>query len=170
MSSPKWVPLHWCPQRESQLPPASSGGSLTLAGGSDMGSFEMTVSLLGLGAYGTWHAPFKNKVTVSYSPPVLPYASLICLQSLMLWGFILMVQMPVLGAQCRAQKTWFLGRSSAVLIILQLEAQLPRDVGLDNTMSLSFQHIPLWFLLYIFICGKTFLLVFRWLNQWLLCK
>ena len=170
MSSPKWVPLHQCPQRESQLPPASSGGTLTLAGGSHMGSFEMIVALLAHGVCETWHAPFKNKVTLSWSPPVLPYASLICLQSLMLWGFTLLVQMPVLGAQCRTQKTWFLGRSSAVLIILQLEAQLPRDVGLDNTMSLSFQHNPLWFLLYIFICGKTFLLVFRWLNQWLLCK
>ena len=46
-----------------------------------MGSFEMIVSLLGLGSYEIWHVPFKNKVTVSYSPPVLPYAVLTRLQT-----------------------------------------------------------------------------------------
>ena len=56
------------PQGESQLPPAFLGDSLRSASGSDPGVFQITASILELGACEVLHMPFKSGVSVSYSP------------------------------------------------------------------------------------------------------
>ena len=61
--------------------------------------------------------------------------------------------------------TLLLGKTSATVIILPSVGRLPRDVSLDYTTSLPFLPILLWVLLYIFSCGKSFLLVFRLFSQ-----
>ena len=65
------------------------------------------------------------------------------------------------GAQYRAQMLCSLGRTSAIVIILLSVGRLTREVGLDYTMSPPLLPISLWFLIYIFSCGKSFMLVFR---------
>ena len=60
---------------------------------------------------------------------------------------------PGWGAHCGAWTPHSLERTSAIVIILLFVSQLPRDVGLDYTLSQFFLPISLWFL-YIFSCGR----------------
>ena len=70
-----------------------------------------------------------------------------------------------LSSQCRTSgwrawcKVWipcFLGRTTAIVIIILFMGCLPGGFGLDYTMSVPLQPILLWFLPYIFICRKSF--------------
>ena len=54
-----------CPQGESQLPLASPRGYLRSPSGSDVGSFQIIASALGLGAC---VCPLRNGISVSYNP------------------------------------------------------------------------------------------------------
>ena len=92
MVEQKWLLQHLCHQRESQLLPASPGDSLRSASGSDPGFFQITGSVLELKAYEVLHSPFKSRVSVSYSPPALSYASSSGLQYQIFWGLIFPVQ------------------------------------------------------------------------------
>ena len=65
------------------------------------------------------------------------------------------------GAQCGALTPRSLGRTCEVVNTLLFVGRLPWGVGFDYTMSPPLLRIALWFLLYIFKCGKSFLLVFR---------
>ena len=161
-SSPKWLlPASMSPGK-SQLSPASLGCFPRSASGSNPGSFQITASALGLGVCEILHMPFKSRVSVSYNlialhgckPPLAFKAS----------------HSGGSSSQCRTP--WagvltpcFLGRTSAVLIILSFVNRLPRSVGLDYTLSLPLLPIQVWFLHYIFSCGKSFLLVFRLFSQ-----
>ena len=77
------------------VPRGSSGGLLPLwqaspssTSGTDLGSFQITPSVLGLRACEILLLLFKSRVSVSYSPLALSYASPTGLQSQMLWGLI----------------------------------------------------------------------------------
>ena len=97
----QWAPpngchQHLCPQKESQLPPASPGGS-PRSPGSDPGCFQSTASGLGLRAYEILHAPFKSRVSVSHSPLALWYVNPAHFQSQTFWGLTFLVQNPQAG-------------------------------------------------------------------------
>ena len=100
----------------------------------------------------TLHVPFKSKVFVSYSPPALPNVSPAGVQSLTFWGLIF----PMLRLLCL--DPLLLGRTSAFVISLSFVGHRPGDMAgpIFAAPTSSF-----WFLLYIFNCGKFFLLIFR---------
>ena len=86
-----------CPQWESQLPPASLGGSPRSESVSNSSSFQVTASALGFGMYEVLCAPFKCWVSVSYSPLALLYTSPTGLENQMFEGLIFLVQDPWAG-------------------------------------------------------------------------
>ena len=81
----------YVPSGESQLPPASLGGSPSLASGSDSGSFQIIASLMGLEIL---CVSFKCRFSVSYSHSVLPHTSPTGLQSQIFWRLIFGAQDP----------------------------------------------------------------------------
>ena len=97
MNPPKWLLPAPCPQHESQLPPASLGDSPMSVSGSDPGSFQITVSALGLGACKILCKPFKNGVSLSHNPLALPKVSPNDFQRQMFWGLFFLVQVPRAG-------------------------------------------------------------------------
>ena len=107
-------------------------------------------------------APFKSRVLFSYSPLALPYASPAGLQSLAFRGLITPVQDPQAGepnAGLRPLTPW--GEPLQLWLFSCLWIACPRGMNLDSTVSPLLLPISLWFLLCIFSCGKSFLLVFR---------
>ena len=64
-------------------------------------------------------------------------------------------------ARCEAWIPCSLGWTSAIVIIFLFVGRLPAGVHLDYTKFPSFLPIFLWFLLYVFRCGRSFLLAFR---------
>lgn len=56
--------------------------------------FQITASVLGVRARGIFHESFKNRVSVSYSPPALPHTSPAGLQSQRFWVLVIPVQDP----------------------------------------------------------------------------
>ena len=97
MSFPKWLLPVSLFLGESQLPPASPGGSLRSASESDSGSFQTTASALGLGAWEILCVPFKCGVFVSYRPLALPNISPTGFQSQMFWRLVFLMQDPWVG-------------------------------------------------------------------------
>ena len=77
---------------ESQLPPASLGGSPRSASGFHPSSFQITASALGLGMCEILHVPFKTRVSVSYSPLAVLYASPTGLENQTFSGLIFLMQ------------------------------------------------------------------------------
>lgn len=77
-----------CFQEESQLPLASSECSPTSPSVSDLVSFQITASALGLGVCEILHEPFKRGVSVFYYPPAFLYTSPAHLQLQMFWGLL----------------------------------------------------------------------------------
>ena len=125
-------------------------GSLSKISESDPGSFQITDPALGLRACVILHVPLKSRV--SGSPLSKSH-----------WSSkpdILGACLPGAGPLGLGILIPF-GRTSAIVIILPFVGHLPRGVGLDQTASLLPLPMPLWFLLYIFSCRKSFLLVFR---------
>ena len=80
-----------CPPRESQLPLASPGGSQRSTSGFNTISFQITAPTLGLESCEIFHVLYKNRVSVSYSPPTLPYTSPTGLPCQAFWGLIILV-------------------------------------------------------------------------------
>ena len=74
------------PQGESQLPPASPGGSPGLASGADPGAFQTAPSALALRVCEILCAPFKSRVSASYSSLGLPNVSSAGFQSQVFWS------------------------------------------------------------------------------------
>ena len=74
------------------MPPALLGGSSRSASETDPGSFQTTASALGLRAREILHAPFKSRVSVSYSPVALLNISPAGFQSQVFWGLIFLLQ------------------------------------------------------------------------------
>ena len=127
--------------------------------GSKSGIFQITVSTLGLGSCEILYVPFQSTVTLSYSPPAFLYIGPSGLQSQIFWRLICPVQDAwLVGAEYGAWNPSSLGRTFVIVIILLFVGY--RSVGLDCFRSLPFLPI-LWFFLYVFSCGKPFLLVFR---------
>jgi len=123
---------------------ASPGHSLRSASESDPGSFQITASALGLETCEILCKLLKSRVSVFYSPQSLLYASSADLQSWMFWALVLLGQNPPgWGAHCGAWTPHSLERTSAIVIILLFVSQLPRDVGLDYTLSQFFLPISL---------------------------
>ena len=123
------------------------------------------------GACETVSMPFKYGVSISCRvKPLFPIAlQFSCAQTLLAFKarcsrrLICPVQDPWAGEpSVGAWKPSSSGRTFVIVIILLFVGY--RSVGLDCIMSLPFLPI-LWFLLYVFSCGKPFLLVFRGLSQ-----
>ena len=74
------------PQAESQLPPASPGGSAGSASGADPGAFQTAPSALALRVCEMLCAPFRSRVSASYSPLGLPNVSSAGFQSQIFWS------------------------------------------------------------------------------------
>ena len=121
----------------------------------------MTVSAQGIGGCEILCAPFKSGVSTSYNPPALKNASPTCLKARLSGGHLSGAGPTGWGAQCGAQTPLSLRGISAMVIILPFVGHLPRVTGLDYTVCLPLLPLSLWFLLYIFSCRKSFLLVFR---------
>ena len=159
----EWAPKNGCHQSlcsqgESQLPSASSRCSPRWAGGFDSGSSQIAAHMLGLKVCEILHA-FLKAESVTYSPPVLPYASPACLQRQMFWGLFFLMQdlwAGVSDVRLRPLTPW-----REPLQLWLFSCHLPEYVDFDHTTSPPLLPISLWFLLYIFSCGNSFLLVFR---------
>ena len=78
-------------------------------------------------------------------------------------GLIFPWRTPTLGRLMGTQTPHFFGRTSASVINLLFVGRPPGCVSLDCTTSLPLLLTWLWFLLYIFSCIRSFLLVFRFL-------
>ena len=98
-----------CPQGKFQLLSDSLGSFLISASESDLGSFQITASVLGLRVCEILCAPFKSGIFVSYSPPSLLYASPAGLQSQIFCRLIFSVQdppPPPPGGELRSHAPW----------------------------------------------------------------
>ena len=145
-----------CPQGECQLPPASLGDSSRSAGGSDPGSFQITVSALVSGVCEILCVPLRVESlfpTALGSPEGKP-----CWPSK---PNVLVARLPSAGCQgwgapCGVQTPCSLGRISAVVILLLYVGCPPGGLGLEYTATLPLLLILLWFFLYIFSC-RSFL-------------
>lgn len=62
-----------------------------------LGPFQTVDFIQGPGASVSVHQPFKNRVSISYSPMVVLEVSPIGFQCQVLWGFVSLVQLPGLG-------------------------------------------------------------------------
>ena len=161
MSSQKWLLPVSYPQGELHLPTASLRGSPRSAGGSHPGSFQITASALGLRVCEILCAPFKNRVYFlqpSGSPESKPHWPS---ESNVLRAYLPSTWPPGWGAQCGAQIPWDLGRSCAIVTILQFVDYSPVGVSLYDLLSLPLLPILSYFLLYILSCRRSFLLVFK---------
>ena len=118
--------------------------------------FQNAVSSLGHRACEVLCVPFSSEVYISHRP--LDFLK-VRLQSEILWAFIFPVGPMGCAAWCGAQITQFLGRTSAIIIILLFVHHPPINTGLDYTMLLPFLLL-LWFLTYIFSYRRSVLLVF----------
>ena len=94
MSSPKGLSQCLWPESKHQLPPASPGVSPRSAGGSNLGSFQITAFALDFGAHEMLCASLKGEVSISYSPLTLLKVSPAGLQCQMFWGLVFPVQDP----------------------------------------------------------------------------
>ena len=122
---------HLCPQGEFQLPPASLGGSLRSASGSDP---LKSLLLPWVSEYVRFcECPLRVE-SISYIPLALPKASPAGLQSQMFWGLVFLMQDPLAWGVWRGAWTpCFLGKTSAIIIILLFVGCPPRGMGLDYT-------------------------------------
>ena len=129
------------------MSPASSGGSPRSASGSDLGSFQMTASLLGLRVCDILCAPFPR-------PPVPLHAGL---QSQRFWGLVFLAQVPQVGGPDagRTQTPRSLGRASSAVLLL------PGVGHLHGGVVFSIHPLALLLPSAYLSCGKPFLLVFR---------
>ena len=137
-----------------QLPLASLGGSPRSTAGSDPGSFQIIASALGPGACEILYAPFKSEVyfpwpsgssKIKACQPSKPNVLVDHLPGAGLLGW---------GALYGAQIPTSLGRTSVIIIILPFV-----DIGIDYTTCPPLLLILFWFLLYIFRCRRSFVLV-----------
>ena len=107
------------------MPPASLGGSPRSANGSDPGSFQITASVLCLGALEILHVPFKSGISIPYSPQFSRMQALLAFKA-RCPGLSFLVQNLDWGAQCGAWTPCFWGRTSAIVIILPFAGHLLR--------------------------------------------
>ena len=143
---------------ELKLLPTSLGEFAGSAGGPDPGSFQITASAAGPRECESWCVPFKSRLSVSYCPPGLPYASPESLQSRMPWGPL--VQDPQAGQPDvgpRPLRPWETLCSGDYSVLVYL----PMEVRLNSITSPALLFVLLWFFLYIFRCGQSLLLIFR---------
>ena len=101
----------------------------------------------------------RNRISVSYDLLALLCISPGGFQSQRVLGVVFPVQDPP-GTQRGAQASCSLGRNCAIVIIFLFVVYLPKGMDLHYIASLFLLPISLWFLLYIFSCRKSFLLVF----------
>ena len=131
--------------------PASPGDSPNQLR-SDIGFFQITASAPGPVVCEILCEPFKSEVSISHSP--LGSESNPCWPAKpnVLGAHPPGTGPPEWGAQRRGSDPSLLGQNSAIVIILPF-------VGLDNTTTLPLRPNSLWFLLYIFSCSSSFLMV-----------
>ena len=148
--SPRWVPIASCLSRRFSIS----------TGGSDQSSFQTTASALGLRVCEILYVSFKSEIYFpqpSGSPQSKPcWPSKLNVLGACLPG----TGPPGWGPWCGAQTPSSLGRTSTVGIILPFMGHHPGGLGLDYTASPPLLPVSLWFLLYIFGCRRSFLLVF----------
>lgn len=136
------------------MPPALLRSSSRLASGFDPGAFQTTISVQGLRAMRFCECSLRVVFSVFYSPLALLNTSPTCFQSPTLWGLIFLVLDPQGG-----KRDVELGRISEVVISPHLEAADP-GMWLLTRLYLCPPTCFMW-LLYIFSCGQSFLIVFR---------
>ena len=115
---------------------------------------------------GTWrnkflHTSFKGRFSISYCPPALPDISPARFQSQTLCGLISLVQVPGAGQPTWSSEPSLLRRTSEAVMSLLPVGCSTADVGSGQTASPPLLSISTWLFLFIFSCGKSFLLVFR---------
>ena len=160
------IPQSWCCQRpcpygELQLPPNFPGSFPIAVGGTDPGFFCITTSVLSSGVYELLCSPFKSGLYFKQpcrspeSKPHWPSAS-----------DILVTPLPDVepsgwGAWCGIQTLCSLGWASAMVIVFSFVGCPPQgyESWLDHVSAPP--TLSLWFLLYIFSCKRSFLLVPR---------
>ena len=126
--------LHLCPQDESQLPPASPGGSPRSANGSDPGSFQITASVLDLRVCWILHVHFKNEIS-SYCPLGLCIKAYCPSKPDVLGAHLPNSGPPGYKVQCGACIPFSLGKTFAIVIIFLFMSCLPRGESLSCTAS-----------------------------------
>ena len=110
---------------------------------------------------GRFCASFKSGVSVSNSPLVWPYTSPTCLESYRFWWLVFPVQ-----NLCVRSLMWHLHPSLFATVFNPPILELPtQEVSLEYIAFPPLLPISLWFLLYMCICGKLFLLVFGPFSQ-----
>ena len=144
---------HQClfPWGEPQLFSASPGGSPRSASGYDLGFFQNTVSTLGPRACEIVCAPFRMK-SLFLTAPSSPESKLYWASNV-LGAHLPCAGPPGCGPQCGTWTTYFLERTSTVIIILLFVGCPPMDMGLDYTMFLFLlpSYYGSFFIFYLFI-------------------
>ena len=100
-----------CPLSESQLHPASQGGSPKSASGYDPCSFHITASVQGPIVCEILCVLFMGGVFISHSPLALLKVSPTGLQRQIFWGLIFLVQDPWVGCPLWGLDTLLLGEN-----------------------------------------------------------
>ena len=107
---------------------------------------------------------FRSRFSVSYNLLSIQYASSTDFQSQTFWGLVFLFQDPQAGEPNVAfgpLAPW--GRNSTIVIFFLFVGHQPRGLGPDYVSFPPLLPISC-FLLHVFSCGKSFLLVFRLLS------
>ena len=152
----------------SQLSPASPGVSPGSASGSEPEFFQITAFVVGLGACVNLYCCLRAESFFFPQPSTSPDARG-GLQAQPLWTLVL-GHLPGSrsldwGALSMAQIPFLLGTTSAIVIFLLFVGHLLGDMGLDYTVSPPRLPFSLWFLLYIFMWKRSFLLIFMLFSE-----
>lgn len=123
----------------------------------DPGSFQITAYILGLRMCEIFMFPLRVE-SISHCPLVLQKARSLTFKAWHSGVSSSCVGLWIRGAQCRSWICYSLG-GPLQLFILMFVGHSPGGLGLDYSMSLLLP-ISSWFLLYIFTCRGSFLLVF----------
>lgn len=152
-------------QEQSQLPPTSLGNSAKSASVSDIGTLQTAV--LGFGVC----INFKSRIPVSYSPLALLNISPADFQSQTFWGLVFSEQGPHARSPVWGTDPSLLGEdfcNCGTPLSCELTTQ---ECGFLTILPLLSTYPPIHLVvLYVFSCGKSFLMSSGCYLRELLCK
>lgn len=127
-----------------------------------LGCFQASASVLGLRASEFFCTPFKTKLSVFYSPLALLDISPASFQSQWLWRLFFPLQSPGLRNSVQGLEPWLLReglQASDIPPTCGCSGVGMGGWGPGHAMFISLLAASVWLSLFIFNCGKSFLLI-----------
>lgn len=119
------------------------------------GFFQITASVLGLGACDILCAPFRSRISIYFSSLAFLTVSPVAIKVKYPAWLIFQYNPPDLGVWYKGQISWSLEKTSTVVIMLPFVGHLPRNMGPDYLESPLILPVLLCYF-YSFNCKRFF--------------